>query len=198
MVQASLSSMHVRFSVCRGMSVVEEETQEELGTVTAPLINSDIGKIEGFFVAIPGLFRSEQRFIASQDILRMGIRLAVRHSEALFPIEEHVRLQPLLMEGRTVLWQLMRTESGKALGRCGDIQFDTKHFMVEWLFPRKFFRWGVALPLSSIIEVRKDAIIVRDSSVREPVPNVKIPSILKQFPEVAEARTGVATRKIQP
>ncbi|OGJ56045.1 hypothetical protein A2706_01820 [Candidatus Peribacteria bacterium RIFCSPHIGHO2_01_FULL_51_35] len=189
--------MHVRFSVCRGMSVTEEETQEHLGTVTGILIHPDTGKIEGFFVAIPGLFRSEQRFLASQDILRFGSRVAVRHAEMIFPIEEHVRLQPLLMEGRTVLRQSMRTESGKILGRCGDIQFDTKHFMVEWLFPRKLFRWGVALPLSSVIEVRKNAIIVRDSSVREPVPNVKIPSILKQFPEVAEARTGVATRKIR-
>ena len=59
--------------------------------------------------------------------------------------------------------QRLQTESGVALGVCRDAQFDTKLFRLEWLFPRLFLRWGVAVPASAIVEVRTDAVMVRDS-----------------------------------
>ena len=48
-------------------------------------------------------------------------------------------------------------------------------------------RWGTALPLSSIVEVRKDSIIIRDTSVREPMSNPvkEIPALLKSIPAEA-------------
>ena len=64
-----------------------------------------------------------------------GTRISIRSSKSLFPIEEHIRLLPLFLEGRPVLRQPIRTQSGKYIGRCMDIQFDTRYFMVEWLFP---------------------------------------------------------------
>ncbi len=33
---------------------------------------------------------------------------------------------------------------------------------IEWLFPRRFFRWGIALPISEVVEVLPDAIVVRN------------------------------------
>lgn len=163
------------------MLVTEDGTEEELGSLSELLINPDTGKIEGCFVAVPGFFRSQQLFITVMDIVRWSTRVYVRNADALFPIEEHIRLLPLYMERRTILKQPIRTETGKFVGWCQDIQFDTRHFMVEWIFPKRFFRWGTPLPLSSIIEVRKDAIIVRDTSVREKDAK-PVPTLLEQLP----------------
>jgi len=163
------------------MTVSEDGTEEDLGKLSQLLINPDTGKIEGCFVAVPGFLHSHHLFISVMDIVRFSTRLYVRHSEVLFPIEEHIRLLPLYLERRTLIKQPIRTETGKFVGWCQDIQFDTRHFMVEWIFPRKFFRWGTPLPLSSIIEVRKDAIIVRDTSVREKEAKV-VPTLLEQLP----------------
>lgn len=177
--------MHVRFSVCRGMLVVEEGTELQLGTLQGILIHPDTGKIEGCFVRVAGVLRSELLFVSSLDVLRFGARVYVRSSEVLSPIEDRIRLQPLLEEGRTILGQRIRTEGGRTLGRCRDVQFDTKRFVIEWLFPQRFWRWLGPLPASDIVEVRREAVIVRDPVVkvreREEAP------LLERLPDVAEA-----------
>src|SRR5687768_9929978 len=104
--------MHVRFSTCLSMPVTEEGTEEELGSLSELLINPDTGKIEGCFVSVPGFLRSQQLFITVMDIVRWSTRVYVRNSDALFPIEEHLRLLPLYMERRTLLKQPIRTETG--------------------------------------------------------------------------------------
>lgn len=179
--------MHLKYSSCRGMSVLEEGSAEEVGSFQEFLIHPDTGKIEGCFVAVPEFFWSQILFVPVTEIVRWGTRISIRSSKSLFPIEENVRLLPLFLGGRAVLRQPIRTETGKYIGRCMDIQFDTRHFMVEWIFPRRMLRWGTALPLSSIVEVRKDSIIVRDASVREPMMESapEIPAILKPMPAEA-------------
>ena len=127
--------MHLKYSSCRGMPVVEEGSAEEVGSFQEFLIHPDTGKIEGCFVAVPEFFQSQILFVPVTDIVRWGTRISIRSSKSLFPIEEHIRLLPLFLEGRPVLRQPIRTQSGKYIGRCMDIQFDTRYFMVEWLFP---------------------------------------------------------------
>ena len=34
----------------------------------------------------------------------------------------------------------------------------------EWLFPRKWWKWSAPLPLSDIVEIHPDSIIVRDQT----------------------------------
>ena len=180
--------MHVRFSSCIGLPVVEEGDGETIGTISGMLIHPDTGKVEGFFVHRPGLFGSDHSFLSTLDILRWGMRVEVRTEDVLGSLEDHIRLQPLLLDPRPVLGQQMRTERGVVLGRCKDVQFDTKHFLTEWLFPKKFFRWGTPLPLGSVVEVRRDAIIMRDPLQKERPTVPEQSALIPQFPEVAEAR----------
>jgi sporulation protein YlmC with PRC-barrel domain len=154
--------MHLRFSISVGTPVVEEETGQILGSVAGILLQPDTGKIEGFFISIPGLLSSRSLFLSGMDILRWGSRIYVRDADVLSPVEEHIRLQGLLAEGRPMLGQGIVTESGKRLGSCADVQFDSARLVLEWLFPRKLLRWGTPIPVSQVIEVRKDVILVRD------------------------------------
>ncbi|MBM3231287.1 hypothetical protein FJZ28_03080 [Candidatus Peregrinibacteria bacterium] len=159
--------MHLRLSPCIGMPVVEEGTEDFLGSLSGVLIDPDVGRIEGMYVQIPGFFSQRELFCASQDILRFGTRVTVRSADAVCPQEEFIRLESLFRDPRTVLGQRIRTESGSYIGRCSDIQFETGGMRLEWIFPRRSFRWGLALPVSDIIEVKTDAIVVRDSAALE-------------------------------
>jgi hypothetical protein len=86
----------------------------------------------------------------------------VRERDVLAPAGDFLRIQPLLSEERTILGQVIRTASGRVIGRCRDIQFETKSMHLTWLFPRRWFKWGTPISVREVLEVRPDAIIVRD------------------------------------
>lgn len=186
--------MHVRLSTCCGASVVDRGG-ELLGTLTGAFLHPDTGKVEGIFVATPsGMMGNETPFCASEDIVHWGAVVQIHGRDSLAPIEDRIRLVPILESGRTVIRQPIRTESGKSIGVCRDVQLDTEKMRVEWLFPKKFLGWGVALPVTDIIEVRKDAIIVRDGMRAEAEPAVEVPVSYEAFPEIVPP-TATRSRK---
>jgi sporulation protein YlmC with PRC-barrel domain len=150
--------MHARVSTCIGMSVVQE-TGGAVGTLEGILVDPDTGKIEAWQVG--GLL------LLTMDILRFGLQVVVRSGEVLVEGEDVVRLRSLLSDPRRVIGQRMLTKSGRRLGTCRDLQFHSQSWTVEWFFPRRFFRWGIPVPAAQILEVRPDAIIVRDDIVSE-------------------------------
>lgn len=177
--------MQVRLTTAVGMSVREEETGEEVGTLSGILIHPDTGKIEGFFVAVPGFLHQAQLFLSVLDIRFWGLYVRILDRDVLSDLEDRVRLQPLLEDPRTVLGQRVRTETGVRLGWCADVQFDTQFFQVEWLFPRRWWRWRSPLPMSEVLEVRPDAIIVRDPSRAVTEPALRSTEPLLNMPDVA-------------
>lgn len=144
------------------MPIIAEHDGEILATVAGVVLQPDLGTVEGFFVRTRGFPRSEALLLQVQDIRHFGHRVHVCSKNVLSPLEELVRLRPLLEEKRAILGQRILTESGGSLGVCRDVQFETKTFRLEWLFPKKFLRWRTAVPASAIVEVRTDAVIVRD------------------------------------
>lgn len=153
--------MHVRFSMCLGMPLVDDRNDELLATVSGVFLHPDLGKVEGLFVRTE---RGEE-FLATSDIAHWGRTIVVRDPDAVAPLEERVRLSALWDEGRPLLGQKMVTESGRVIGHCKDVQFETDTFRLEWLFPRRLFRWKHPIPAGAIIEVRADAVRIRDMEV---------------------------------
>lgn len=178
--------MQLRFSTARGTPILCDSTHALLGTIAGILIHPDTGVVEGFFVhASAG---EGNPFLASIDIVRWGQEVHVHDPDAVFPVQERIRLQPLVEDERPVLGQRIRTEDGRALGRCRDVQFDTKSMRCQWLFPRRFWRWQRPVPVADIVEIRRDAIIVcnpeRPVAVQEEVAEATSPlKILKQLPD---------------
>lgn len=160
--------MHLRFSSCIGLPIIEDGGDTVLGLVSGILIHPDTGKVEGFFVHSI-LHSSEPLFVSFIDIIRWGTRAYVRSADVLSPPHDRIRLQPLLEDSRTVLGQRIFTESGVSLGRCKDVQFNTESMHIEWIFPRKLFRWGVALSVAEIIEVQQKGIIVKNRLQKDPI-----------------------------
>lgn len=182
--------MRVRFSTSVGLPIVEEGLDEAIGTVSGILIHPDTGTVEGLFVSLPQAWfsRTPDLLLVTADILHWGTAIRIRSADVLSPIEDRIRLQTLLEESRTVLGQGIVTEGGKSLGTCADVQFDTKQFRLEWLFPRAWFRWTTPVPASSIVEVRRDVIVVRDPLIAVPERPMPVPTPLDRLTEAPAPR----------
>lgn len=155
--------MHVRFSMVRGAPVVEEQTQQPLGMLEGMLIHPDTGGVIGFFVYGIGLLEGQRLLLSSGDILSWGTRVHIRSEDRLVPPEDVVRLQSLLQSPRAFFGQPIVTKKTKStLGTCVDVQFDTRHFQIEWLFPKRWFLERTPIPASDIVEVTNAAIIVQE------------------------------------
>jgi len=147
---------------------------------------------ECLFVLLGGLLtEGATLFCASADIVHWGMDLQVRSSHSVAPLSENIRLERLWAEGRTIVLQRVVTEQGRVLGRCRDVQFDTARMRLEWLFLRRFLRAGLPVPTSEIIEVRADAVVVRDPLCGQTAASKSAPSeeasTFEGFPEIAEA-----------
>lgn len=181
--------MHLRLSTCIGAEVVDRNAGDVVGIVSSIVLHPDTGKVEGIMVCIPvGMIATEHLFCSYEDIVHWGTKVNIRDRDALGPLSDRLRIAPFHAEGRTILHQRIRTKSGKSLGICRDVQFDTERMRLEWLFPRMWFRWGVALPATDILEVIPQAIIVRDGEI---VDRVRVPQTSpfsgEGFPEIVEA-----------
>lgn len=187
--------MHVRFTTVIGMPLIEQSLEEEVGTIRNVLIQPDTGKIEGFFVRVPSFLSSQEAFVSVQDIQHWGRRVRIRNMDALSSLDDHVRLKELAEDGRTMISQRIVTESGRVVGTCKDVQFDTNSFYVEWLFPKRFLRWLRPIPVTSIVLVRKDAIVVRDAVT---IPDaVRGPSVLETLDPLGTASVPGAMQRTE-
>ena len=176
--------MRARYTSSIGLPVLDEQTGVCLGTIGGILLNPDTGAVEGFFLRMQGFLSRDDIFLRAVDILHWGLRVSVRSADVLTPAEDIIRLQPLLIGSRPVLGQCMLTQSGKVLGRCVDVQFSTKTFRMEWLFPRRWFRTGLPVPVTQIVDVRSDAIVLRDEIISAKEDEEVIP-LIPQVPEAA-------------
>ncbi|MFH1444598.1 MAG: hypothetical protein ABIG34_04405 [Candidatus Peregrinibacteria bacterium] len=184
--------MQLRFSTCIGIPVKAEDTDEVVGSISGILLHPDRGTVEGFFVKVPSFFATTSLFLSAFDIIHFGRRILVRDHDRIGPMEDFLRVQSLLSDPRTVLGQHIRTESGLSIGQCRDVQFDTSTFRLTWIFSKRFFRWRAPISARDILEVRPEAIIVRDppAMAKEKtlaVEDVKTPlaALLPDLPEKA-------------
>ncbi len=147
----------------RGMSVIDDETQENVAMLTHPLIDPDSGRILGFFVQGFSGIATGVFFLSTLDVVSIGTKVHVRSADKLSPPEEIVRLQKNLQDPRSFLGQHIRIRSsGRTIGRCSDVQFDTGRFVVEWMFPKRLFFSVRPIAVSEIIEVTEEAIWIQD------------------------------------
>ncbi|MDA1208640.1 MAG: PRC-barrel domain-containing protein [bacterium] len=175
--------MQVRFSTCLGMEVVEEPTQEVLGTLSGILIHPDSGGIEGIFVSVSGFSSHQQLFCVAHDILSIGTVVSINSASTLCDPMEIFRLEPILTGCRPILGQTITTESGQRLGTCRDVQFETESMQLQWLFPKKWWRWIHAVPAHSIVEVTIDTITVRDRASPIEEVEIDVTTALEKFQE---------------
>jgi sporulation protein YlmC with PRC-barrel domain len=160
-----LLRMHLLRSKALGTEIIDNIDHHVQGRVADFLIDADRGKILAIFVKASGM--SDLLILQTEDIVSWGNRVHIRDAETIGEISDFIRLQKFLQDERSVIGQRIVTKNGIPFGKCIDIQFRTDTFDVEWIFPRKFFRKGPALPSNEILEITTDAIIVKDQGLKE-------------------------------
>ncbi len=184
--------MHIRFSIAVGTPVMDDETSRIVARISDILINPDTGKVAGFFVDAAALSSADRYFVSSDDIVAWGTVAHVRHAESIVPAVDIVRLRSLLDDPRTVLGQpIVTKDSQRYVGTCDDVQFDTRHMSVEWLFPRKYLFFSQApLPAREIVEITPEAILIKEQlrPQKEPIERQELDMTrLKDLKEVLPA-----------
>ena len=182
--------MHLLRSTSIGTEIIDNVDHHVHGRIVDLLIDPDRGELVALLISSPA--SSELLTVQTSDIATWGNRVHIREPEVLGPASDIIRLQPLLDDKRTIIGQRIRTKSGASLGKCIDIQFRADTFDIEWIFPRKFFQKGLALPASEILEVTEEAIIVKDQGPKE--ENVEEEKEVLEI-ELEKAVTPTATRK---
>lgn len=180
--------MQVRFSSCIGIEVITDSSGEVLGNVMDFFIDPDSGKVEGLFVYVPHLMQQRMLLLLTADILRWGQSVSVRSVDVLGPPDDFLRYQKLLEDPRTLIGQRIVTQSGKYIGRCKDVQINTDSMQCEWLFPKKWWKWRIAFPISEVHEVTEKAIILKDpTQFEKEKPETEYEELFDSIPEAPRA-----------
>lgn len=179
--------MQLRYSTCLGREIIEDTTGEVVGFVSGALVHPDKGDILGFYVKKPGFGGSDGWYLSGLDMVRIGTQVHIQNAEAIGDPSEIVRLQTILEDPRRFLGQKIRTEAGRLVGRCADLQFDADTLHITWLFPRRWWRWKMAVPIQEVVEVTQRAIVIRDeeATLREPIEEAE-----PVFPAPAVPKAG--------
>ena len=180
--------MHVRFSTSRATPFVDQHTEEVVGWLSGILLNPDTGTVEGFYALVSQGIGVQELYCSSMDIIRWGTSIVLRDAEVFAPDTERIRLHDLLRDPRKVLGQKIYTETGKYLGVCKDVQFNTKSMKIEWLFPRRFLSWRLAVPIAEVLEVTPEKIIIRDQrpGIKESIQKTEETSTLETLHDITE------------
>lgn len=173
-----------------GMPVVEDQADTTLGIVSGILLHPDTGVVTGFFVRDLRIFGGSEHFLGVADIIGWGTVIHIRSEDRLVLPEDIVRLSALLQDSRRILGQKIVTKKTKrTIGVCQDVQFDTRHFQLEWLFPRAWWFFAkTPVPASDIILVTKDAILIREQTMLQPALK-GIEELEMSLPDVLPATT---------
>ncbi len=172
--------MHLLYSTALGTDVVDDGQHLVHGRVSELLVDPDRGGVVALEVS-GGV--GQRGVLQTQDILSWGHRVHVRSPEVIGPAEDIVRLQGILADPRRLIGQSIRTRSGVRLGRCKDFQFNTKTFTIDWILPWRFFLRGHPIPRSDILEVTKQAIVVKDPVKTERVREESGEKVALALPE---------------
>lgn len=184
--------MHLRVSTAVGTPVIADQEEELVGFLSDVLIHPDTGHVEGFFVQVGSWFWPEEHFISTVSILSWGTAVHIRSRDYISPADDILRVETILNDPRRILYQPIITKDEKTnLGICADLQYDTKLFRMEWLFPRKFLTLRAPIPANDIVEITPAAIIVR-----EPLrPQKEVEEATTKLPNIPEVLSPVRTMK---
>jgi uncharacterized protein YrrD len=142
------------------LPVASADTNSRVGTVNTLLIDTDKSLVIGFLISIG--FLSQPKYLAIEDIRSIDHEAMVIQSlQKLIEPKEVIRARKVLDEGIKLVGQVVKTESGKRLGKVSDLLINTetgeitKYYVGGWLADR-------IVPAEKIVKITKQAVIVED------------------------------------
>ena len=156
-----------------GTPVVTEHG-EYLNRIINLAINTDTGKVVGFLMAPSG-----QTVVSPYDVIAWDSSLTITDREAIVPIEEIRQVEDSIAKGINVYGNRVYTKDGDYLGKVSNYAIHVKFLtLTKIIVVKKLFgiiRTGRHLINSKdIIQIKKDAIIVRNMAETSPLKVKKL------------------------
>jgi len=147
-------------------------TGTQVATVTAPIINPNNLKIEGFYVT--DRFNNEQLILLYQDIrdiIQQGF--VIDDHDVLSDQEELVRLKKVLKLGFELIGKPVQTVSGKKVGKVSDFAAETATMFIQKIYVsqsifKNFTGGSLSVDRTQINEVTNKRIIINELEARSP------------------------------
>jgi sporulation protein YlmC with PRC-barrel domain len=146
-------------------------TGSQIGTTTAPIINPNNLKIEGFFCQDEGHKKTILLYQDIRDVLPQG--LAVNDADALTDPNDLVRLKDLIRLQFDLIGKHVVTAGREKVGKVSDYATETQTMFVQKLYVsqslfKSFASGNLGVDRSQIVEITNDKIVIQD--LEEKVP----------------------------
>jgi len=143
-----------------GTPIVSEHG-ERLGRIGDVILNTETGKVVGFFVA-PG-----KKVISPVDVLSWPSYVKIHDSHDIVEIDEVIQISRVLEKKITIHRSKVMTKSGDYIGRVIDFGIDDKFFALTCLVVAKGFLglifWDKKIIAAvDILEITEKAVIIKD------------------------------------
>jgi uncharacterized protein YrrD len=153
--------MLILLSQLIGRPVIAFDEAEPIGVIRDPIINSENGKLHGYFFG-HGFLHMKQDLLAADDIVGYDdARIVVQQPDVVRKIEDEPRIGEILKKKIPVLGAHVITESGKNLGRANDLLLDTQMNMIVRYYVHGMLQDRI-IPAEHVIAIEKRGIIVND------------------------------------
>ncbi len=144
-----------------GMPVVSEHG-ENLGRVGDVIVNSDSGKVAGFFVA-----PSNKKVIAAIDVLSWTNFIKIRDEQDIVEIDEVIQINNILEQDISIYRKRVYTKDGDYIGIVIDMGFDSKFLTLTCIVVAKGFLGIVfwdkkIIAAQDILEITKSKVIIKN------------------------------------
>lgn len=153
-----------------GAQLFSVHTGGKIGKITAILVRETDLKLELFIVS--AIENKKPLYLLSSDIRALDrSRIIIDSYDKLSEAEDLLRHQDLIKSDNKLFGTKVQTQSGKKLGKVKDYSVDITHFFVTKLhihtnWPQKLFHETLVIDRSDIIDITKDKIVVRDTTIK--------------------------------
>lgn len=152
--------------------VLSLRTGGPIGTATKVIFNPNNLQVEGWYVT--DKFDNTQLILVAnevREIIEQGI--VVNDHEVLSPIEDLVRLKPIIELNFEIIGKSVTTESGKKLGKVSDYAIESSGLMVKKIYAsqplvKNLTGGTLSIDRTQIIEITNRRIVVEDTTEKMP------------------------------
>lgn len=154
-----------------GTQIHQHDDGNLLAVVRDVIIDTDTGKIEGFWVK-PLTVPLNNAVIQTSDIIEWKQKIYVKNDSVIGDCEDIIRISEILARDTLIIGNRVESKEGEYLGDVYSLDFDSKELIIRQIYTEKKALGLIGhhkriFSFNSIIEIKQSVIIVEDKVVKK-------------------------------
>ena len=159
------------FNSIKGLSILQHDNGELLGILQHPIIDTETGKIEAFWIK-PATIPLAHAILQTQDILEWKKNIYVKNDSVISDPVDVIKISEILSRNILVIGNATKNELDNDLGIVYDIDFNTEKLYLNNIYVQKSFLGIIKFNqriynFNSIIEIFPQYILIKDDSAEK-------------------------------